>query len=237
MVDEIGHNTLDVIAEAKGFNKWMYDTIHPYLHGRVLEIGSGIGNISENIIKNLPLVTLSDIDEGYRQILLSKFGHHPNVEDIVAIDLQNINFRKDYQHLHLKFDSVILLNVLEHIKDQALAFSIFNYLLKPGGSLIVLVPAYSFLYCNFDKALSHFRRYTVASLKSVILANQFQPQKIWYFNFIGIAGWFFFGKLLSQKEIRKNNMNIYSKLLPVVKTVDRLLCGKAGLSVVSISKK
>src|SRR6476661_3516764 len=140
--DPLGHHTLTVIAKAEQFNRWMYETIKPYLKGKVLEIGSGIGNISKFVLEDGFTLTLSDYDSGYCQQLQKDFGHFANVEDIVSIDLQHQTFYEKYSTFKEQFDTVFLLNVLEHLADGEKAVAYCRYLLKPSGNLIILVPAY-----------------------------------------------------------------------------------------------
>jgi 2-polyprenyl-3-methyl-5-hydroxy-6-metoxy-1,4-benzoquinol methylase len=114
--DNTGNQVLEVIAEANKFNHWMYQTIKPFLHGEILEIGSGIGNISKFFILNRIDITLSDTDYYYIKILKLNYDHHTCVKDIMHIDLQLHNFQVEYSHLKNKFDTIFLLNVLEHIE-------------------------------------------------------------------------------------------------------------------------
>src|SRR6478672_11669415 len=113
--DVVGEATLTVISKADKFNRWMYDTIRPFLKGNILEIGSGIGNISKfPLVEQLP-ITLSDINPGYQQILENKFSRYPSLQGILSIDLIQPDFEKSYASLHEKFDSIFLLNVIEHV--------------------------------------------------------------------------------------------------------------------------
>lgn len=232
-----GLATLDAISVANKFNKWMYETIRPFCEGEILEVGSGIGNISCFLLENNFLVTLSDINEDYCNILNYKFGSRQNLRDILHIDLAHPNFDYEYKYLFNSFDCLIALNVVEHIEDDIKAIGNCYKLLRKGGRLIILVPAYQALYNTFDKNLGHYRRYTKKSLKDILTKNKLQPLHSQHFNLVGIAGWFIFGTLLKRKGITSGLMNSYNSLVPVFKIADMLCLNRWGLSVIAVGKK
>jgi 2-polyprenyl-3-methyl-5-hydroxy-6-metoxy-1,4-benzoquinol methylase len=171
--DPIGEHTLRIIAKASQFNYWVYKTIYPNLKGKVLEIGSGLGNISQYLIKDGFHITLSDFNPDYCTLLKKHFEKYPNVNDILSINLQDEAFFSKYEALKGAFDTVYLLNVLEHLNDDKKAIAYCHYLLKENGNIILLVPAFRFLYCNLDKNLGHFRRYNDIQLKTLLRASRF----------------------------------------------------------------
>lgn len=235
--DPIGSETLDVIARANRFNKWMFSTIQPFCQGNILEIGSGVGNISTYFIQKGSDIFLSDIREEYCNLLKRKFAHHLHVTGVEQIDLVHPDFDKVYAHLTEKFDTVFALNVLEHIEDHNQAILNARKLLKPSGKLIILVPAYPFLYCRFDKELGHYRRYTRKSLHKVISENHLKSEKIFHFNVAGIGAWFLFGKLSGRRQIEQNEMGLFNHLVPLFKLIDRVSFHKTGLSVIIVATK
>lgn len=232
-IDLEGLVTLNVIEKADQFNEWMYDTISPNCNGRVLEIGSGIGNISQFFIRDNKEIVLSDLRENYCEIVKQKY---PNNE-VIKIDLVHNDFDNEYKSLIGTFDAVFALNVVEHIEDDVLAIANCKKLLKTSGKLTILVPAYQFLFCNFDVELEHYRRYTAKPLINIIKANDLKIHKTFYFNFIGILGWFFTGKILKKKTIPEGQMGLFNKLVPIFKLADFLTFRKIGLSVICVSLK
>ncbi len=236
-LDIEGAEILDVIAHANKFNKWMYDTINPYCKGNILEIGSGIGNISQFFIENNQTITVTDIRDNYCEILTKKFSPHNNLKGILNMDLTHPNFDIEYQHLLATFDSVFALNVVEHIEDDNLAISNCYKLLKNNGNLIILVPAYQFLYNQFDVELEHYRRYTLKQLGNIFKNNSFKLINSQYFNLAGILGWYVSGKLQKNKSIPKDQMSLYNTLVPIFKLFDKLSLNKAGLSVIQVGVK
>ncbi|GEM54461.1 methyltransferase type 12 [Flavobacterium branchiophilum] len=231
-IDVEGHITLNVIEKADKFNEWMYHTIKKNCKGKILEIGSGIGNISKYFIKDKYDITLSDLRENYCEILKKKYTN-----PIVKIDLVHPNFDSQYKEYLETFDTVFALNVVEHIENDEKAIANCKKLLKANGVLIILVPAYQALFNSFDVELEHFRRYTPNSLKKIISKNGLTIQHTFSFNFIGIFGWYFSGNILKKKTIPEGQMGIFNLLVPIFKFADYITFNKIGLSVINVSKK
>ena len=230
--DPVGLHTLEVIAKADRFNKWMYDQFKHQLKGEILEIGSGIGNISRLVISEGHCITLSDYNEEYCEILKNEFSATKNVREILSIDLLHPDFNNKYDAYREKFDSIFLLNVIEHIKEDDMAVKNCRYLLRQAGHLILLAPAYSWLYSSFDKQLGHFRRYTLRSLGELLKGNNFNILSGSYFNFAGIGGWLLFGKILNQKKLSSREMSAFNRIVPIAKLIDKLFAKKSGLSII-----
>lgn len=235
--DTEGLSTLETISKADKFNHWMFETIYPFCSGRILEIGSGIGNISQFFIDANASITLSDIRESYCTQLKKRFSDAPALDEVLLIDLSDSDFENKYHKYEKTFDTVFALNVVEHIENDALALKHCHFLLKDGGTLIILVPAYQSLYCSFDKGLGHYRRYTRKTLKNVFEINNFHIKHARYFNAMGILGWLFSGKLLRKKTIPEGQMGLYNSLVPVFKIIDKIFLQSLGLSVILVGDK
>lgn len=236
-IDQEGHETLSVIAEADNFNRWMYNTIKPYCKGKVLEIGSGVGNISEYFIEDGFTIFLTDIRNNYCEVLKQKFSTKKSVLGIEQIDLVDIDFDKKHAKHFGSFDTVFALNVIEHIEDDKMAIANCKKLLAKDGSLIILVPAYEWLYSSLDKELYHFRRYIKNQMSNLFSSNGITVQRSFYFNALGIAGWFAIGKLVRKKIIPISQMSFYNKIIPIAKLLDAVFFHRVGLSVIVIGEK
>jgi len=231
-IDLEGLETLSVIEKADRFNEWMYKTIAPHCEGKIIEIGSGIGNISQFFIADKKEIVLSDLRDNYCEILKRKFEN-----PVIKIDLVNPDFNQKHAELLGTFDTLFALNVVEHIKDDVQAIANCKKLLKAGGTMIILVPAFQSLYNNFDVELEHFRRYTQKSLKSIIVQNDLEVKHLFSFNLIGILGWFVSGRILKKKTIPKGQMGLFNLLVPIFKLADFVTFKKIGLSVICVAKK
>ena len=235
-IENTGHEALRAMSLAPAFNHWMYSAIARFTKGEILEIGSGLGNISNYFIENGSSVYVSDIDEFYLEHLQNEYPQFQNGKNILSIDLQKEDFKTNYKDLSEKFDTVFLLNVLEHLEDEPYAIRNCKELLKKNGTLIILVPAYTFLYSAMDKALNHYRRYTTKRLKEILQKENLIIEKSFYFNAMGIPAWLW-GKLMKYKSPPDSNMKFYDKLVPVGKMLDKIVFNKIGLSLIIVAKK
>jgi len=234
--NDISLDTLSVIKKAENFNRWMYQTIKPYCSGHILEIGSGIGNISQFFLREGYQMTLSDIRSDYCENLRAQFSAFGNLKGIIRLDIIHSDFEKEYQGYFSKYDTIFALNVIEHVSDDNLAIRNCQALLKSEGRLIILVPAFPQLYNNFDRGLKHYRRYTKKSLNTLIIKNDFKIIRSKYLNAVGMLGWYISARLQKNETIPKDQMNIYDKLVPVVKLIDSILLNRVGLSVITIAQ-
>jgi SAM-dependent methyltransferase len=235
--DPLGLETLENFSEVPRFNQWLYAKIARFASGQILEIGSGIGNISAFLLKDQPDTTLSDLRPEYCQILENKFGQNPNLRGIYSLDLSLTDFNSRYSVLLEKFDTVIALNVVEHIEEDSIAIRNAKALLRKNGKLIILVPAGQWLYNSLDHELGHFKRYSKAGLKKLMESAGFSVSYCRYFNAAAILGWFISGNILGEKLIPQSKLHVFNKLLPVFRILDWFITPFAGISVISTGIK
>ncbi len=236
-VDTEGEDTLKTIALANHLNSWMYHSIKPYCKGNILEIGSGVGNISEYFLNDNADILLTDIREGYCESLRGKFAGSPTLLGIETMDLVDVNFDAKFNKYFSGYDTVFALNVVEHIFDDRLAVENCYKLLKPGGHLVILVPAYQWLFNSFDLELEHYRRYTRTKLEKLFLSGNFSILKSRYFNAAGMAGWFVSGKIQHHRIIPAGQIRLYNRLVFFFKLLDKLIFNSFGLSVITVGVK
>ncbi|TPV33858.1 class I SAM-dependent methyltransferase [Paucihalobacter ruber] len=235
--DPVGETTLTVISEAHQFNNWMYQTIKPFIKGNVLEIGSGIGNISKLVLNDGYNLMLSDIRQVYCNKLIKEFEGHQNYSGIIQMDLTDSNFEEKFKSHLRKYDTVFALNVVEHIKNDSLALQNCHKLLKDSGHLIILVPSYQKLYNKFDEQLGHYKRYNKSTLSKLFKENKICIIHKQYFNFTGIFGWYITGSLFKKDAIPGGQMKLYNAMVPIFKVVDKIIFNRMGLSTIIIGKK
>ena len=236
VADFLGYSTLSSISNADKFNRWMYDSIRPFCKGRILEIGGGIGNISECFLNEGDKLMVSELQLEYCEIIRKRFDNHPNLQGVIAMDIVDPVFDTKYASLFGSFDSVFALNVVEHIQDDQKAIANCKKLLKKGGHLVILVPAFQSLFNHFDTALGHFRRYTARSLRLVFEVNNLPVVHYQYFNLIGIAGWWVSGSLFRKKIIPEGQMKLYNFFVPAFRIIDKTTNKWLGLSVIMVGK-
>ena len=181
-------------------------------------------------------ISLSDYNPVYQEMLRQKFESTSIVKEILSIDLQAQDFHARYATHLGKYDTVFLLNVIEHLADEQLAMNCLYDLIRPQGTVIILAPSYNWLYCQLDKELGHFRRYNRRRMAALFSPDQFTISHQEYFNLAGIAGWWFFGKLLNRKQLG-NEMGGFEKLVPLFKMADMMIGRSAGLSTITVGQK
>ncbi len=235
--DPSGLETLEAFSGASAINRWLYEKISGYIQGKVLEIGSGIGNISSFILRGQPDVSLSDLRPEYCRLLEKKFSPDPHLKGVYELDISEINFESVHAGLLGKFDTVIALNVIEHIEDDSLAIRNAKSLLGNEGILIVLVPAGQWLYNQLDKELGHYKRYTKSQLNNLMKSAGFRISTSQFFNAAAILGWWFSGKILREKTISPAKLNLFNQLVPLFRITDWIAAPFTGISVISVGIK
>ena len=186
---------LKILADmnhARRFNKWMANTLRPYIGNRVLEIGAGIGTLTNEFIPR-DLYVASDIDHHALDYLNAYAVGKPYLH-VRRLDACNT---EDFKELAEQFDTVLIINVLEHVADEERTLCSLYSSLMSGGKVIILVPQYPALYGSFDRVLHHRERYTKAKLSAAMVKAGFQIEKIFDFNRFTVPSWFVNGKILN----------------------------------------
>lgn len=230
--DAVGAAALETISELGHFNRWMYETIRPHCSGRMLEVGSGIGNLSRFFLDDGSDLVMSDLRTSYVQRLEQDFPGR----EVVSIDLVHPRFSSLYAAHLGQFDTVFALNVVEHIADDVLALENCRKLVRPGGTVVILVPAYEWLHNRLDVQLGHYRRYTRSTLTTAFRSAGLEVAKSWYFNAVATLGWAVTGGLFARDEIPQAEATLFDRLVPLWKFADKLLARRAGLSVIAVGR-
>ncbi len=207
----------------------MFDRIRPWIGARVLEIGSGIGTLSAFLVDRARLV-LTDTRAEYLERLRRRFAGRPNIS-VARLYLPH----DDGAVRGERFDSIICLNVLEHVDDDVGSLTAIRKLLEPSGRLVLLVPALPALYGTLDRALGHHRRYTRAELESKFERTGFRVAHVEYFNLAGVPGWFLAGRVLRRQMIPAGSLGLYDVLVPLFK-LERFLPWRVGQSLIAIGE-
>jgi glycosyltransferase involved in cell wall biosynthesis len=204
-------------ARARRFNIWTADTVRQYVGDRVLEIGAGIGNLTNQFIPR-ELYVASDVDANYLHYLRSYSIGKPYLR-VMKIDAGN---REHFSELQSQFDTVLMLNVLEHLADEQEALRNIWSALKPGGRAVILVPNHPSLYGTLDEVIGHRKRYSVDKLREALVAAGFRVEKIFDFNRISVPGWWFNGKILRRKRVSRVQLKFMELTMPLLKRIDPL---------------
>jgi SAM-dependent methyltransferase len=227
--DQVGATTLERMNRAEAYNRWMYDRLAPWIGRRVIEIGSGIGNMSQ-FLSAADRLVLTDTEPAYRAHLERRFGVEPPVS-VMSLTLPTIpdSLRAE------RFDTVVCLNVLEHIADDRGSLAAIRRLLEPGGRLVLLVPALPSIYGTLDRQLGHERRYTPRLLRERYAEAGFRMLRLEYFNFAGVPGWWFTGRVLKSDLIPAGGLALFDALVPLFR-LERFLPWRVGQSLIAIGE-
>src|SRR3989344_2171617 len=188
-----GKITLESMSGAVWYNRWTIRQFQPFLKGDILEVGCGIGNFTQ-ILTTYGNVWAIDIENNYINSAKKKAKN-------ARVGPGNIATGKYFFKNHF-FDTIVCLNVLEHIKEDDKALSNIYKLLKKNGYLVLLVPTHKFLYGKIDQAINHFRRYDKQELKEKLSVMGLDIIKSKRLNLLGGLGWWFVGKILKDKEVK-----------------------------------
>jgi glycosyltransferase involved in cell wall biosynthesis len=222
---------LESLSHARRMNKWLVATIEGFLGDRILEIGSGIGNISRMLPKK-ELLTVSDKDPIYLEILEDAFKNN----DRVRIAHLDVRYRQDFETLgRATYDTVVCINVLEHIEDDIEALQNMRYVLKPGGKLVLLVPQYPALFGSYDEVAGHVRRYTRRELAQRLHAAGYRAVWIRDFNSMAIPGWWLNSCVLKQVVMSKWQLKLYDSMTPFLRILEKYV-PLPGLSLICVAQ-
>ncbi len=229
--NEAGPEILDRLAQARRFNAWMADVIAPYVGRRVLEIGAGIGNLTRRLAPGRALYVASDVEEEHLARLAARMAHRPNVRVARA----GLGRAEDFEPLRGSFDTVICLNVVEHVEDDLAALRNLRAALEPGGRAIVLVPEGQSIYGELDAVLGHWRRYSEEELRAKMQQAGFEVERIFGFNRVTRPGWWLNGRALKRRTFNRAQLWLFDRLVWLWKRVDAWLPWR-GVSLIAIGR-
>ncbi len=224
---------LEQMKYARNYNIWLFSLLKPYLGKRILEIGPGIGNLTNYLLGNAEYVEgvepnakcaelLKDIFRGNTKFSLNS----TRIEDC------------DTKSLHEKhFDTVICVNVLEHIQNDLEVLNQLKNIVAKDGNIVLLIPAIPNAYGPIDAAVGHFRRYTAKQIRVLTKKVGVDLIHIQYSNFIGLIGWMFNARI--RKSIKQSNLQIklFDIAVPIISRIEKIIIPPIGLSIIAIGKK
>ncbi|MFZ5799803.1 MAG: class I SAM-dependent methyltransferase [Candidatus Omnitrophota bacterium] len=217
----------------KNNNQWVFKLMLPYLGKNILEVGSGIGNLTELLIPLGRRLILTDVDTEYVDYLRKRFAGNPGVR-IIPHDIQR---PFPAGSLSSDIDTVVCVNVLEHIKDDHRALENISNLLQNGGTLFLMVPALELLYGSLDKMLGHFRRYEKNDLLDKLRSRGFTVDKIYFHNFFSAFGWLLNSRILKRRFISHFQISALDCVIPVLAALEGTAKLPLGISLVAVCRK
>jgi len=224
---------LDSLSKAVQYQKWIYSSVQPFMGRRILEMGSGIGNLSQWLPLHERLI-LSEVESSLLPFLKDKI--HQTFGTSTKVTVHHTDLNQDFYQTFLseQLDTIVSFNVIEHIENDTDALTEWAHLLREGQKkegdqapyrLVSFVPAQPWAYGAIDKNYGHFRRYSVSDIQRI--SQKIAPDaKLYYrtFNAIGLLGWIWNGKIKNTALINPKMVNSFEKLVPVLRPIDDFLC-------------
>lgn len=222
-----GHLTLESMSKASWYNTWTTQIFKTYLKGDILEVGCGIGSFTKTLTS---YGNVYAFDTDRTSVSLTKKAVKNAKVGFGDIEEGTYFFKKT-------FDTVVCINVLEHVKQDQKALSHMVSLLKPKGTLILLVPAHPMLFGDIDQAIGHYRRYTKKDIQTMLKKNKLKITYIRGINFLGALGWLISGKILHEVTVNEKKLKLFDKVAPFILPVEKVIEPPIGTSILAIAQK
>jgi glycosyltransferase involved in cell wall biosynthesis len=231
--DDVGAITLRRMSGLVRYNAWLHDRFDGHLGDRILEVGAGVGNQTRFFIDRERVVA-SDAEAHYLIELRAKFGDRSNVR---VADFHFPLSDRDREDLRQeRLDTIVCLNVLEHIEDDAATLRDFASVLPKGGRLALLVPSMPSLYGSLDVSLGHYRRYDRQALCDLVAASGFDVDRVRYLNRPAVFGWWLNSRVLKRHIIPRQQARAFRLLLPLLRFEEKK-APSFGLSLLVLARR
>lgn len=229
-----GKETLEVLSWALRYNSWIASQFIPHIHGKkILEIGAGTGTISKLLSPYASKYDATDRDRDLIRFMKQENGSKMN-RRYFSLDIS----KKIPERLKNKYDAVISVNVLEHIKHDMGALRNMKQLLRRGGTLLLLVPAKQFAYTDLDRKLGHFRRYEKHELEHIISKAGFTIRTMYFFNLVGLMTWIIRNVFDRDADrLKPYQIWFFEHLVPILSTIETVIHPPVGISLIVVAEK
>jgi glycosyltransferase involved in cell wall biosynthesis len=227
-----GRGVLNNLTGTPQYLSWLARKVRPHVGDEVLEIGAGIGNLTGRLMARRMLYVAGEEDPLHLHALRNRFLRTPNVT-VQKIDPE---VASDLAGLEECFDTVLCLNVFEHLEDPAAVLERLAVTLKPGGAVVILVPNVGALFGTLDQSLGHKRRYSAASARKLLETGGFQVSSVESFNKVALLPWCAYSRILHTRNIGKLVLKIFDKSVWFWRRLDGLM-PLPGLSLLLVARK
>lgn len=222
------------MSKAENYRRWQFEIVAPYVKGRVLEVGGGIGNFTLELAGVAKRVISIEPNAYCHARLVEKTKGLPNVQvlNVIVEALDNHVPAAD------TFDTIILMNVLEHIKDDVGVLRRLKQRLAPDGRVVVLVPAGPWAFGSTDHRLGHYRRYSKASVRDLMVRLSLEVEKLRYYNFIGVWAWWWNAKVTRRQSQNDGQIRLFDRcFVPLISRIEKVLPPPLGQSVLVVGRQ
>lgn len=228
---------LEAMAFARNYHRWILDVFAPHLGKRLVEVGAGTGSFSEMLARRSPVESLSLVEPSeamYRQLVANMNG----VQTRARVATYNDVFVSVAERIRdeQRPDSIIYVNVLEHIADDEAELIAAHRTLTEGGRAFIFVPALPWLYGSFDRRIGHHRRYTRDRLRSVVERAGFRTIKAIYFDSAGVVPWWVKYRLLRSERMEPGAVRFYDeRVVPHLRRIEARFPPPVGKNILLIA--
>lgn len=222
-----------MMSRATNYFSWQARMAEERIGKRVVEIGCGMGNFTGHL-EACEMVCGLDIVDDCLDAARERFRGDPR-KQFCRLDVQDESF---LELAPLRADTVVCLNVLEHIRDDRRALQHMHRILAPGGRAILILPAFEALYGPIDEKLGHFRRYTKHGWKQLAEECGFTVETSRFFNVVGFFGWWVNARVLRRTEQSEGQIALFdSVLVPIFSRLEPLIGPPVGQSIFTVIRK
>jgi len=220
---------LDNVSEtAPNYLHWVADLVEPHLGESVLEVGAGTGSVTQHLIDGRRLVA-TDLSESSVATMSRRFEREPSVR-VVRAGLRTWDPGE-------QFDSVLMINVLEHIRDDVGVLASLRRHVKPGGSVVIYVPALNGLYGPWDEMAGHFRRYSKWRLRRVLEGASLDVVELRYANALAVPAWALFSLVSRVDTNGDRSLSIWDRTaVPLTRLIETRFAPPIGLNLLGVGR-
>jgi ubiquinone/menaquinone biosynthesis C-methylase UbiE len=232
--DRYAADDLETMQEARRYSAHLFNLFRSHVGKRVLEVGSGIGTMSRPLADAADMVVGLEPNVNCATRAQEAMRDHPRFSLRVCL-LEDCDRAELAGH---RFDTVMCVNVLEHIEDDSGALRTFKEVLIPGGHVLIFVPAVQAAYGPLDAELGHHRRYSKPSLAKAFADAGLDLVTLRYTNPIGLIGWMYNAHVSKSTAHSLTQVKIFETLVaPWALPLERLITPPIGLSLVAVGRR
>jgi len=235
MADEQAYigGELDLFAQAKNWKRYIRREIADYLDGDVLEVGAGIGATTV-ALHNGNARRWICLEPDRRLALRLKARLAPgDVRSTIRVVVGSLRAFSE----RASFDTILYIDVLEHIREDRAQVGAAAELVRPGGHIVVLSPAHHWLYSEFDRSIGHVRRYAKTELRE-LMPPGWREIKLRYLDSLSVVLSLTNVLGLHQSMPTAPQIHLWdSFFVPASRVLDRLFFGAVGKSVLAVWRK
>jgi hypothetical protein len=221
---------METMSIAVNYHRWIVGEFEPFIGEIVAEVGAGSGSVSKLLLeKPIKRLVAFEPSENMFPLLEENLRGEARARAVKGVFSRGVAGEG--------YDSVLYINVLEHIEDDASELLAARGAIRGGGHVVVFVPALSWLYSDLDRRIGHFRRYSKKGLSGIVREAGFTLVRARYFDFAGVIPWYV-NFVLLRRPIDAGSVSLYDRLaVPLVRKLERAVAPPVGKNVLVVGRK